>query len=345
MSSEQVAVGFSGGKDSTAAALLLKQRGCTVEAVTLRLGVPGEEERLQACSRLAERIDIPHRVVDARDAFQRFVVRPFLKAYAAGITPNPCAACNAGIKFDLLMDTGRSEGARLLATGHYARLEHEGERCFLIEPREKSKSQIYFLALVQPERMRGVCFPLGDATMDEVIELTRDLPLAGAKSSQDICFLGGENLETYLRRHVPDAFRPGPILNVRGEEIGEHRGTAAVTIGQRRGLGFAGEKRLYVLGLDMSRNAVILGEANDLERREIKVLEPVYWRSIEPGEELAVRIRYASPPSRAVVTRADAQTIHAQFHAPVRAVTPGQVGVFYQNERIVAAGTIAGNLE
>ncbi|MBN1195971.1 MAG: tRNA 2-thiouridine(34) synthase MnmA [Candidatus Aminicenantes bacterium] len=336
----RVAVAFSGGRDSTAAAILLKNQGHVVETVTLRLGVPEEDERLIASARLAEMIGVPHRVVDARNEFARRVINPFLEAYAAGITPNPCVTCNARIKFEFLVDTALEGGADCFATGHYARLEQKGSHLFLSEPREKKKSQIYFLAMVEPARMQRVCFPLHDVTLDQVRTLTRKLPLAGEKSSQDICFLGKQALETYLRGLIPDAFQPGPIMDARGEEIGSHLGVAAVTIGQRRGLGYAGGKPLYVVAKDASRNAVILGDAGELEKQEILVTSPNFWRPLAVGDAVAVRIRYASPPARAVITRADAALLEARFHVPVQALTPGQLGVFYQKKRVVAAGVI-----
>jgi len=337
----RVAVGFSGGRDSTAASILLKKQGHVVETITLRLGAPGEDERLTASARLAEKIGVSHRVVDARDEFARRVINPFLEAYAAGITPNPCVACNARVKFELLMDTALENGADIFATGHYARLEREGARLLLAEPREKKKSQIYFLAMVEPERMQRVCFPLHDTTLDQVHGLTRYLPLAGEKSSQDVCFLGKQPLETYLRAMIPDAFQPGPIKDTRGEEIASHLGVAAVTIGQRRGLGYAAGKPLYVVAKDMIRNAVILGEEKELEKEQILATTPNYWRKLEVGEKMSVRIRYASPPFRAVITRADAAAIEARFYAPVMALTPGQLAVFYQEKRVVAAGIIS----
>lgn len=336
----RVAVGFSGGRDSTAAAILLKKQGHVVETVTLRLGVPEEDERLIASARLAEKIGVCHRVADAREEFARRVVNPFLEAYAAGVTPNPCVACNARIKFEFLMDAALESGADRFATGHYARLEGEGSHLSLAEPREENKSQIYFLAMVEPERMQRVCFPLQDVTLGRVRDLTRDLPLAGKKSSQDVCFLGKRSLEGYLTKQIPDAFGPGPILNTRGEKIGSHRGAAAVTIGQRRGLRYAAGKPLYVVEKDVARNAVILGEAGELDKQGIVVTNPNYWRTIKVGEEMDVRIRYASPPARALITRADGAGIEARFLYPVQALTPGQLGVFYQGKKVVAAGII-----
>jgi tRNA-specific 2-thiouridylase len=285
-------------------------------------------------------IGVSHRVVDAREEFAKRVVHPFLEAYAMGITPNPCVTCNARIKFEFLMDAALESGADCFATGHYARLELEGSHILLVEPREKRKSQIYFLAMVEPERMRRVCFPLQDVTLAEVSVRVRALPLAGNKSSQDVCFLGRQTLETYLREQVPAAFRPGPILNTRGEEIGSHRGAAAVTIGQRRGMGYAGGKPLYVVAKDASRNAVILGDGLDLEKQEIRVAIPNYWCPVQVGAEVDVRIRYASPPAPAVITCADNASLQARFHTPVQALTPGQLGVFYQGKRVVAAGVI-----
>lgn len=340
MSSSRVALGISGGKDSAAAALLLLREGLEVEAVTLRLGTPGEESRLEACEKLAATMGISLRMVDAREIFLERIIEPFLADYGSGITPNPCVACNARIKFDFLMDAAMATGAGWFATGHYARLEERERRIFLAKPKETSKSQTYFLSMVNPGRMEKVRFPLADISLETVRRLTRDLPLAQKRESQDICFLAGETLESYLRRHIPGAFRDGPLLNARGEKIGEHRGAAAVTIGQRRGLRYAAGRRLYVINRDMKRNAVILGAEKDLETIELKAGLPNYWRTVVPGEEVDVRIRYASPPTRGIIMRAGEKEIAARFISPVRAVTPGQVAVFSRDGLVAAAGII-----
>lgn len=336
----RVAVGFSGGRDSVAAALLLQEQGHRVEALTLRLGVPGEDDRLVVSERLAKRMRIPHRVVDARETFLSHVIQPFLAGYAAGITPNPCVLCNARIKFDFLLQAALENGADRLATGHYARLQKMDQRWLLSEPLQADKSQVYFLAMVDPARMQRVCFPLADVSFETVQRLTHGFSVVIGKSSQDVCFIGRRSLEDYLRQHISSAFVPGPILNSREEEIGSHQGLAAVTIGQRRGLGYAAGKPLYVVKKDVARNAVILGEESELAAREITVSTPNYWLPLQAGDRVEARIRYGSPKTPAVMIRADAVHITARFDAPVQALTDGQLGVFYREETVAAAGMI-----
>ena len=341
MKSKSVAVAFSGGKDSTAAILLLRDAGHSVEAVTLQLGLEKEKKRLEACVELCARIGVPHRIVDARQAFQRRVIDFFNAEYAAGRTPNPCVVCNTHIKFSLLMDKALEGRFSWFATGHYARLERSDRGNFLVDPIEQSKSQIYFLAMVDPARMSRVCFPLARTRLRDVRRITSGLPLAGGGESQDVCFLGGRPLEDYLREKIPQAFRHGPILDPLGNEIGKHGGMAAVTMGQRRGLGHSGGRRLYVVDRDPESNTVVLGEAGDLEREELLITRPVYWCPITVGEVVDVQIRYGPPVTRATVLTVSLESLRVRFHTPVRAVTAGQAGVCASEGRVVAAGIIA----
>ena len=340
MKPKAVAVAFSGGKDSAAAILLLLDAGHSVEAVTLKLGLEEEKARLEACEKLSARIGVPHRIVDARQAFHRRVIAFFNTEYAAGRTPNPCVVCNTHIKFSLLMDAALEGRSSWFATGHYARLERGDQGTFLVDPLEKPKSQIYFLAMVDPTRMSRVCFPLARTRLKDVRRITSGLPLAGRGESQDVCFLGGRPLEDYLREKIPQAFRPGPILDPSGNEIGKHNCRAAVTRGERRGLGYSGGRKLYVVDRDPESNTVVLGDAGELEREELLITRPVYWRPITVGEELDVQIRYGPPVTRATVLTVSPESLRVRFHTPVRAVTAGQAGVCASEGRVVAAGII-----
>ena len=336
-----VAVAFSGGKDSTAAVLLLRQQGCDVRALTMRLGLPGEEEKLARIESLARELGVPWRVSDLRAAFRRQVLDEFVGAYRRGLTPNPCVLCNRRIKFGMLLEQAKKDtDGGLLATGHYADRACIEGRWFLREPADRGKSQIYFLAMIDPAALANVIFPLAGLTVDQVRARVAGLPLANSEESQDACFLQGGDLAGFLGRHLPGAFRPGDFQDATGKKIGRHDGAVRFTLGQRRGTGHAAGRRLYVVDRDLDTNTVTLGEEEDLLSAAVTVAAPVYWRPLKVGERLAVKVRYQRHGHDAEVAEASATRIRAVFAKPVRAVTPGQFAVFYDNDLIVAAGEI-----
>jgi tRNA-specific 2-thiouridylase len=337
-----VTVAFSGGKDSTAAVLLLREQGRDVRALTMRLGVAGEEEKLSRIGDLARVLRVPWDVVDVSAAFREKVLDHFVSAYRCGRTPNPCVRCNRDIKFGLLPAAlEKNAPGGLLATGHYAAKVRVGGRWFLSEPADRRKSQIYFLARLDPSVLEGVIFPIAGLGIAEVRSRVTGLPLANMKESQDICFLQGEGLAAFLRRHAPDGFAAGDFLDMKGNRIGHHDGVLHFTVGQRRGTGHASDRRLYVVARDVAANTVTLGDEGDLQSMSLAAADPVYWRPLQVGEELAVKVRYGLPAHAATISEAGAGRIRAVFKEPVRAVTPGQLAVFYEGDRIVAAGEIA----
>jgi len=336
-----VTVAFSGGKDSTAAALLLREQGRDVRALTMRLGLPDEDEKLSRIEHLSRALGVPWRLMDLRAAFREKVLGYFIDAYRRGLTPNPCVLCNRQIKFGLLVEElKKTLPAGLLATGHYADKVCIGERWFLREPADRKKSQIYFLAMVDPAVLAWVEFPIAGLPIAQVRAKVAGLPLANIDESQDACFLAGEGLPAFLRRHISGAFRGGDFLDAAGEKIGRHQGALHFTVGQRRGTGYASGRRLYVVARDMAANTVTLGTEEDLLSSSLTVSGPVYWRPLESGENVMVKIRYQKAGHEAEIVEASASRIRAVFAKPVRAVTPGQFGVFYDGDIIVAAGEI-----
>ena len=337
-----VAVAFSGGKDSTAAVLLLREQGFNVRALTMRLGLPDEEARLARIANLSRVLDVPWQVCDLRAAFRQKVLDYFVDSYRRGLTPNPCVLCNRRIKFGLLLEqavTGAEGG--LLATGHYADKACFGGHWLLREPADRGKSQIYFLAMIDPAALAKVLFPLAGLSVKQVRAKVAGLPLANTEESQDACFLQGEDLAGFLGRHLPSAFGAGDFLDMDGKKVGRHDGAVRFTLGQRRGTGHAAGRRLYVARRDLDANTVTLGEEGDLPSGSVAVDAPVYWRPLRVGEILAVKVRSQRNGDDAEVVEASATRIRAAFARPVRAVTPGQFAVFYDNDLIVAAGEIA----
>jgi tRNA-specific 2-thiouridylase len=336
-----VTVAFSGGKDSTAAIQLLREQGYAVQALTMRLGLPAEDEKLARIENLARALAVPWQVSDLRHAFREKVLRYFLDSYRTGLTPNPCVVCNRQVKFGLLLaEAEKNSCGGLFASGHYADKVCLGQRWFLKEPVDRRKSQIYFLAMIEPIVLDRVLFPIASLTIQQVRAKVAGLPLANPEESQDVCFLQGENLDAYLSRHLPDSFKAGDIVDRCGNKIGRHQGVVHFTVGQRRGTGHASDRRLYVVGRDLAANTVMLGDGEDLLSTSLAVQAPVFWRPLQVGEILSVKIRYQLYGHAAEIAEVSATHIRAIFKKPVRAVTPGQFGVFYDGDIIVAAGEI-----
>jgi tRNA-specific 2-thiouridylase len=336
-------VAFSGGKDSTAAVLLLREQGHEVRALTMRLGLAGEGEHLARAEALARAIDVPWRAVDLEVPFRQCVLDHFVAAYGRGLTPNPCVACNRRIKFGLLLEKAAGEAAgALFATGHYADKALVDGRWLLKEPAERRKSQVYFLAAIEPRALAGAVFPLAGMTVAQVRRRVAGLPLANSEESQDACFLQGEALDSFLGRRLPGGLRPGRLLDAAGAAIGEHDGALSFTVGQRRGTRHAGGRRLYVVRRDLDAGTVTLGGEKDLLSLSLTAAAPVYWRPLRSGEALQVKVRYEAHGHEAEVREATAARIRVVFREPVRAVTPGQLAVLYDGDLVVAAAEIVG---
>lgn len=337
-----VTVAFSGGKDSTAAILLLREQGYDVRALTMRLGLTNEDEKLAKIENLARALAVPWQVSDLRHAFREKVLSYFLDSYRTGLTPNPCVVCNRQVKFGLLLaEAEKNSRNGLFASGHYADKVFLKKQWFLKEPVDLRKSQIYFLAMIEPAVLDRVLFPIASLTIQQVRAKVAGLPLANPEESQDVCFLQGENLGAYLSRHLPESFKAGDIVDRCGNRIGRHQGAIHFTVGQRRGTGHASDRRLYVVGRDLAANTVMLGDEKDLLSRSLTVKTPVFWRPLEVGEKVTVKVRYQLHGHEARISEASPALIRAVFKEPVRAVTPGQFAVFYDNDIIVAAGEIS----
>ena len=354
-----VVVAMSGGVDSSVAAATLKEQGWEVIGVTMQIW-PSDDMARQAnsargcCSlaavedarRVADRVGISHYAFNLRDAFQRDVIDPFCADYARGRTPNPCIRCNRYIKFGVLAERARKLGASYVATGHYARVERDpaSGRWVMRTGADESKDQSYALYSLEQQQLAGALMPLGELTKAEVRLRARELglPVADKLESQEICFIVNDDYPAYLRRLLPATASPGPIVDSSGRRLGTHRGIAFYTIGQRRGLGIAGERQaLYVLDIDPRSNALVVGPARELYHTRVTVGATNYVARplIEGSARLRGKLRYKMTAQPCIV-RGQTDELCAEFDRPQRAVTPGQAAVFYDGDTLVCGGTI-----
>lgn len=357
ISRQRILVLMSGGVDSSTAAALLCRQGYEVIGITMKVwedaGLPDEFTR-RCCSaadaddarRVCACLSIPHYVSNAKAAFRKYVVDPFCTAYLAGRTPNPCIVCNTEIKFRLMLRRARALGATHVATGHYARIERDeaAARRLLLKGRDPAKDQSYFLYDLTQRQLAHIMFPLGDLTKTEVRRLAREFGLLTAEKpeSQEICFVPEGDYRKLLEQVASDKLKPGPIIHVDGNALGSHKGIANYTIGQRRGLGIAYPRPLYVVGFDMERNAVIVGTSEHLWASEL-IAEKVNWISLKKLHEptrVKARIRYKHEESPATISPMEDGNVLVRFDNPQRAITPGQSVVFYDDEVVVGGGII-----
>ncbi len=342
---------MSGGVDSSVAAALLVEQGYDVVGVMLRLWSDGWSEETPAgnrcCSldavedarKVAELYEFPFYVINAEDEFKRHVVDYFLAEYAGGRTPNPCTACNHHIKFDFLLRRALALDADYLATGHYARLGQSPDGdVTLLRARDEAKDQSYMLYMLGQERLRKLCFPLGHLLKEEVrAEAERlRLPMAQKKDSQEICFIGNDYRD-FLARHIPEAIRPGAMVDTAGNVVGEHRGLPMYTIGQRQGLNLARPERSYVVAIDPARNTITVSGQDGLLRQDARVREASFFMA--PARQLEAKIRSHGKLAACRVERQGSEAT-VVFDEPQRAVSPGQVIVFYDGDVVVGGGII-----
>ncbi|BEQ14341.1 tRNA 2-thiouridine(34) synthase MnmA [Desulfoferula mesophila] len=334
----KLAVAMSGGVDSSLAALVLKQAGHQVVGLSLRLGA-GPDRAWSAGAEAASQIGLEHRVVEAAGPFEQRVLGPVAAAYAAGLTPNPCALCNARVKLPLLWETAREMDCEALATGHYARLETTPGGPRLAEAEDRGKSQAYFLAQVEPKLLARLVFPLGEMRKEQVRRLAAQHGLAAAQrpESQDCCFLPPGGWDEFMAQR--GAIRPGVLEDAGGRELGRHQGLHRFTVGQRRGLGLAMGQPVYVTGLDGERAAVRVGPRTELATLGLEAVQPLWHRPPREDEVLTVRYRYSHPGVECRV-ELNGQGLRASFAQEQGAVAPGQLAVFYRARTIVGSAWI-----
>lgn len=349
----RIAVGMSGGVDSSVAALLLKEEGHEVIGVTLRFhtveacelngthNVCCSPKDVQDAARVAKRLGIPHLTFSWEEIFKSRVINYFVEEYLRGRTPNPCAICNREVKTGFFARYLRQVAdIDKLATGHYARIEREGERYVIKRPKDTARDQTYFLSLVRKEDLPLLSFPLGDLTKDEVREIARKygLEVAEKRDSQEVCFLMGKSPAEYLEGIIGK--REGLIKHVSGKVLGKHEGIYRFTIGQRRGLGVSYGKPLYVVELDEETNTVIVGEEEYLYNDKLLVKDINFHVPIEEWKEVSGQIRYRHKPVPIERIEKTEEGYVVKFREDVRGITPGQVIAFYEGDKLLGGGII-----
>jgi len=349
-STPRVVVCLSGGVDSAVAAYLLRQQGYDVSTITFWFwsfpGAPNYRGSTKCCSldvaaRAAAELGVPHEEIDASAAFRGLVVDDYVRRYRAGETPNPCGRCNRYLRFGLALEYAEKNGFEFVATGHHVRRVHEPSGDFsLRRGRDPDKDQTYFLYGLSQSELARLLFPIGEMSKDEVFAVARRAGLSAAElpQSQDLCFAMDGNAEFLFE---PSDLEPGPILDLHGREMGTHRGLPRYTIGQRRGLGIATAEPLYVIDIDPQRNTLIVGTQAALFSDGLCAAEASYLADSPPdGVRIDAKIRYRSNPVGATFRRISEDQFALKFDEPQRAVTPGQLAVLYEGDRLLGGGTI-----
>ncbi|MGD2295785.1 MAG: tRNA 2-thiouridine(34) synthase MnmA, partial [Candidatus Aminicenantes bacterium] len=342
MKQKRVVVAMSGGVDSSVAAVLLQEQGYDVVGITMNLYSLPEEfcrsESLRNCCgwkatedahRVAVSLGISHYVVDFKKSFEKSVITDFCEQYTQGRTPNPCIRCNQYVKFDVLLKKMKAFEADYLATGHHARIEFDDQskRYLLKKGKDRAKDQSYFLYTMTQKQLTRTLMPVGDFTKTEVRQKARELnlPVAQRPESQEICFVPDNDYAGFLQKRIPEAFRPGPIVDSENRTLARHKGILHYTVGQRRGMGISAPHPLYVLSIQSNSNTIVVGPEEELYEKTLLAsqLNLISLEKITQPLNVKARIRYKHKEAKASVTPLDSDKARAEFQKPQRAITPG----------------------
>ena len=355
METEKVLVAMSGGVDSSVAAKLLTDAGFSCIGCTMKLydnedaGIPKANtccslDDVEDARSVAYRLGMPYYVFNLKDKFAECVIDRFVDAYEHGITPNPCIDCNRYLKFDKLFERADIMGCRYIATGHYARIEREGEKYVLKKALDETKDQSYVLYDLTQETLARVKFPLGSLRKTEAREIAAEAGLINARKhdSQDICFVPDGDYAAAVERLTGARSEPGHFVDAHGNVLGTHRGIIHYTIGQRKGLGLGIEHPYYVCEKRPEDNTVVLGPNEALFTTELDAGDFNWIAYDTPPAELHVKakIRYRQQEQPATVTQNPDGTVHVSFDEPQRAIARGQAVVLYDGDTVVGGGTI-----
>lgn len=347
---KKVIVGLSGGVDSSVAAYTLLQQGYEVIGVTMHVwNQDGDEVYSQAvrdAKKVADHLGIPHYVIDFTKEFKENVVDYFINEYLSGRTPNPCNMCNRFVKWEALLDRAKDFGAEYVATGHYARIKKlDNGRYVVMNSATATKDQTYALNQLRQEQLAHTLMPIGQYSKDEIRQIAKDagIPVADKPDSQDICFIPDGDYKAFLQKYA-DRELPseGNFVNEAGVVLGKHKGITNYTVGQRKGLGIALGKPVFVSAIRPDTNEVVISDTGDVFSRELfcNRLNFMAVEDLTEPTEVIAKIRYAHKGSPCTIEKIDEDTVKCTFHEDVRAITPGQSVVFYQNDYVFGGGII-----
>ena len=352
---KKVMIGMSGGVDSSVAAFLLQKESFEVIGATMKLYNNEDIDFVseKTCCSLDDvldaksvcaRLGIRHYTLNMTDDFKKEVIERFISAYQNGFTPNPCIDCNRYMKFSKMLHKAQELNIDYVATGHYARIEKQGDRYILKKAVDLSKDQSYVLYSLTQEQLKVTKFPLGNYTKQQVREIAEENGFVNARKheSQDICFVPDGDYSKFIEYYTGKTYPCGDFVDMNGKRLGEHKGIIRYTIGQRRGLGLALPASMYVVEKDVDNNKVILGFNDDLFKKEVNVKNISFTAcdGLDKPERLSAKIRYTQKEQPATVTQTDENHFTIVFDEPQRAITKGQAAVLYDGDTVVGGGTI-----
>ena len=346
---------MSGGVDSSVAAYLLKEQGYDVIGVTMQIWQEDKEyeEREGGCCslsavddarRVADKIGIPFYVLNFRDSFKKNVIDYFIDEYMEGKTPNPCIACNKYLKFDELLKKAQGIGADYIATGHYAKIEEHNGRYILVKSDDDKKDQTYALYNMTQEQLAHTLLPCGEYTKDRIREIAKEIGLDvhNKKDSEEICFISDNNHGKYISEAMPGKVKQGNFVDKDGNILGKHKGIVYYTIGQRKGLGLAMGRPVFVTDINPLTNEVVVGAEEDIFKTDLicKDINFIAFDNLDKSLELKAKIRYSAKPATATITPLENGKVRVSFKEKQRAITKGQSVVFYLDDLVVGGGII-----
>lgn len=358
MASKKVMLGMSGGVDSSVAAAILLRQGYEVIGVTLQIWQDMDEEAKKSeggcCSlsavddarRVANKLGIPYYVLNFKDIFNKTVIEYFKEEYFKGRTPNPCIACNRHVKWQAMLDKAVAMGIDYIATGHYAKVVKDSAsgRYILKKSVTDRKDQTYALYNLTQEQLSRTLMPVGDYSKEQIREIAKEIGLSVATKpdSQEICFISDNDYGRFLSENSTNKIIPGKFVDTNGKVLGTHKGIVHYTVGQRKGLGIAFGKPMFVVALDAENNRVILGEDSEVFADTLTASDLNYISMEGPydGMRVSAKIRYSAKEAPATIWLMGEKQIRVVFDTPQRAITPGQSVVFYDGDVVVGGGTI-----
>jgi len=353
VSTPRVVVAMSGGVDSSVAAARLVDQGFQVIGVTLHLwenANPAMQSRCCApedvrdARRVADQLGFPHYSLDRRELFTHEIVDPFVDAYLSGRTPSPCATCNQRIKIPALLRFAQMIGATAVATGHYARVVQGPDGPRVARGTDRHKDQSYFLSMLDVPTLHMLRLPLGSDTKDKVREeaARRGLVGAGKGESQDLCFVPDGSYARFVEERAGDRVRPGWVVDGSGRRLGPHEGIHRFTLGQRKGLGVAAGRPVFVTRIDAEQALVVVEDEGAGRVEAVTIAEPTIAAGVALPLRATLQVRYRDAGASVLLERDDGGAVRAVFDVPIRAASPGQLAVAYVDDEVVAGGTITG---